>query len=73
VHRIKESGREVLFFVQFKGKKIGIASTAAQLGNTIVLNQIERMITAGAELLIIITDAASDRPAAQKSSKRIIT
>lgn len=44
------------FFVQFKGKKIGIASTASQLGNTIVLNEIERMIREGAELFILITD-----------------
>ena len=43
------------------GKKIGIASTAAQLGNTIVLKEIERMITGGAELLIIITDPATDK------------
>lgn len=42
--------------MQFQGKKIGIATTAAQLVNTIVLKEMEQMITAGAELFIIILD-----------------
>ena len=47
--------------MHFQSKKIGIASTAAQLGNTIVLKEIERMITGGAELFIIITDPAAGK------------
>ncbi|MEW5919788.1 MAG: hypothetical protein AB1796_02310 [Bacillota bacterium] len=43
--------------MQFQGKKIGIATTVAQLVNTIVLKEMEQMITGGAELFIIILDA----------------
>lgn len=44
-----------------KGKKIGVASTAAHFSNTIVLKEIERLITGGAELVMIVVELSAAR------------
>ncbi len=58
--------------MQFKGKKIGIASTAAQLGNTIVLKEIERMIKGGADLIIIITEPIIEKSHQKNPLKELL-
>ncbi len=61
--------------MQFQGKKIGLATTRAQLKNTAVLKgvlrEMEGMLTEGAELLVILLDAMAQREAQGANSSSL--
>lgn len=60
--------------VRLKGKKIGIATAAPQLGNAVVLKELEQMVSSGAELLIIIiAEGQQDKQAYKNPLKKILT
>lgn len=60
--------------MHFTGKKIGIATAATQLGNAVVLKELEQLVSSGAELLIIIiAEKRQDKQERNNPLKKILT
>jgi hypothetical protein len=63
-----------VFLLRLKGKKIGVATAAPQLGNAAILKELEQMVSSGAELLIIVfAEGPQDKQAFQNLLRKILT
>lgn len=70
-HKIKEAVGGALF-VQIKGKKICMASTTEHLGNTVMLQELERMIGGGAELFIYMLELSGKKQRDKNPLKELL-